>query len=66
MKNLIAAAVLVIFNIMSIHAQNRIYGTVTDRNGEPLAGVNIREKGTHRNGTEDCQGKSFRRRRDKD
>ena len=80
MKNLIAAAVLVIFNIMSIHAQNRIYGTVTDRNGEPLAGVNIREKGTengtvsdkdgsvfvHRNGTEDCQGKSFRRGRDKD
>ena len=50
MKNLIAAAVLVIFNIMSIHAQNRIYGTVTDRNGEPLAGVNIREKGTG-NGT---------------
>ena len=48
MKNLIAAAVLVIFNIMSIHAQNRIYGTVTDRNGEPLAGVNIREKGTDR------------------
>ena len=57
MKNLIAAAVLVIFNIMSIHAQNRIYGTVTDRNGEPLAGVNIREKGTGNGTVSDKDGR---------
>lgn len=57
MKNLIAAAVLVIFNIMSIHAQNRIYGTVTDRNGEPLAGVNIREKGTENGTVSDKDGR---------
>ena len=57
MKNLIAAAVLAIFNIMSIHAQNRIYGTVTDRNGEPLAGVNIREKGTGNGTVSDKDGR---------
>ena len=57
MKNLIAAAVLVIFNIMSIHAQNRIYGTVTDRNGEPLAGVNVQVKGTGNGTVSDKDGK---------
>ena len=57
MKNFIATAVLVILNVMAIYAQNRIYGTVTDRNGEPLAGVNIREKGTGNGTVSDKDGR---------
>lgn len=50
MKNLIVTIALVFFNIMAVSAQTRIYGVVADGKGEPLAGVNIQEKGTG-NGT---------------
>lgn len=40
----------------SLWAQKQVTGTVTDENGEPLAGVNIIEKGTNNGTTSDFSG----------
>ena len=52
-------AVLVLFLLSSTlaFAQNRVTGTVTDRTGAPLPGVNVLEVGTTNGNITDIDGK---------
>ena len=48
-KRTFAQSVLFVVFLLSstlAFAQNKVTGTVTDKSGEPLAGVNVLEKGT--------------------
>ncbi len=49
MKNIFTIGLFLLFSL-SAFAQHSINGVVQNQNGEPLAGVNIQEKGTY-NGT---------------
>ena len=56
---LIQSVVFVMFLLSSTlaFAQNRVTGTVTDRTGMPLPGVNVLEKGTTNGSITDVDGK---------
>ena len=58
-KQYLSSAVLVLFLLSSTlaFAQNRVTGTVTDRTGAPLPGVNVLEVGTTNGNITDIDGK---------
>ena len=53
---LILALVLSSFTSVSLHAQDRVSGTVLDSNGVPLLGVNVLQKGTKQGAVTDFDG----------
>lgn len=55
MKNFLLA-ILAVFSISHIYAQDAVMGTVTNAAGEPLIGVNIAEKGTIKGTVTDYHG----------
>ena len=59
-KRTFAQSVLFVVFLLSstlAFAQNKVTGTVTDKSGEPLAGVNVLEKGTTNGCITDLDGK---------
>lgn len=59
-KRTFAQSVLLVVFLLSstlAFAQNKVTGTVTDKTGEPLPGVNVLEQGTTNGGITDLDGK---------
>src|SRR6056297_2444313 len=54
---LLMVFMLMVCGVLSVHAQQRtITGTVTDENGEPIAGATVLVEGTYRGVSSDADG----------